>query len=175
MIWATEIMGLDVIDGSGEKLGSLEDVDFTLPDYNSYLRIRGPKMGQIRNRRDEYLPLTEIARISENVELYSGFNEIVEKAGEIDMEKMENYSLSTLRGREITTLDREVLGEVVDIGFSENKKTVYYRAAGPNVEGLRGNQTEDFPISQIDDMADTIQININYGDLKRKISQGRDG
>ncbi|MBU0763002.1 MAG: hypothetical protein KKD39_08250 [Candidatus Altiarchaeota archaeon] len=105
MITVNSLIGKTVVDGSGLGIAFVDGFNVTLPDNRVYLRLAGEKLLSIRGRKTEFIPVSEIDLIEENIKLFRDFTSISETVKSVNMESMETYLIKELLGKELLSLD----------------------------------------------------------------------
>ena len=164
-----DIKGKPVLDGGGVKLGIVQDIVVTLPDYVAYLVVKGEELKKIRGRLIEYIPVPEISAINEEVTLYKNIRELGEDISVINMQELEEYSCGRICGKKVTSLDGKTLGEINEIGLGENLKKILI-----NLKISEG-ETVKVEFNMVDAVKEDVKLNYNSFDLKKKISEGEFG
>jgi sporulation protein YlmC with PRC-barrel domain len=169
MISLIDIIGKIVLDPGGIELGVVDDVEISFPRHNTYLRVKGEKLRDVRGRLEEFIPINEVDRIGDVIHLYKDFKALGEVIKKVEMSSKETYIASRLMGMTVLSLDSEEIGRIADLLVTKDKWKLFYVVEGPKVKGLRGNLRETLPFYEVDSIGECVKIDLAYGDLAKKI------
>ncbi|GEM_PF-1775382 len=160
-----------LIDGAGKEIGTVQGLNVTLPDYRIYLRVMGGKIREVRGRMLEFIPVSEIDSIGEEITLYNDFRSLKSYVKDINMENEESHKLMDLIGLEVKTSDEQILGKVIEIEFNKIDKKLFLIVAGGKAEHIWVKGRLKLPFQEIIEINEYLKTELEYPTLKKRIEE----
>lgn len=166
-----ELMGKKVMDGASKDIAVADGLNITLPHFYVYLRVKGGDLAKIRGRVNEFIQVSEIDVIDEDIHLYKDLSTLTHLIRNTDMEAEEAYRAKELTGLDVISTDNVKIGVVSNIGLSKERRKLFFLVEGPRIEKIRGNKHESLKLDEVVKIRSYIKIRLSYDDYVNEVKK----
>jgi sporulation protein YlmC with PRC-barrel domain len=163
------IIGKKVVDVSGAELGIFDGLILVLPKRNLYMTIRGDRVLAFRGNVSELIPANEIEVIADSIHLLKTFEGLKAAITMREVSSSDVVRVNGLVGLSVKSSDGLTVGNITNIGLSEERMELYVILEGENVKKMRGHDKEAISLREIDSIGNNVKIDIPYNKLVEEI------